>query len=164
MGCCICRSLSRVPDVFHAEAKLVASGRGFFKSTQVMLYIKNNKLYQASPHCGLLCCSTSQRLSKIKDTTIVTGTVKLLDYQEIDVVHVHHINRGLKITFSKWCGETVKIYDLPDAVELAKRVDHNFRGEVVPTKIDITFKESPPDSDDDDAVLALCAFTVCACA
>ena len=154
------------PDVFHAEAKLVASG-GFFKSTQVMLYIKNNKLYQASPHCGLLCCSTSQRLSKIKDITIVTGTVKLLDYREIDVVDVHHINRGLKITFPKWYGETVKIYDLPDAVELAKRVDHNFRGEVVPTKIEMTFKESPPDSDDDDdlflPVLVLSAFTVSAC-
>ena len=130
------------PDVFHAEAKLVASGRTV-SSTRVMLYIKDIKLYQASPHCGLLCCSTSQRLSKIKDVTVVTGTVKLLDHLGTRVMKEHRINLGLMITLSNWYGKRVKIYDMPDAVDLVRRMDHHFRG-VVPTRIDMTFKLPPP--------------------
>ena len=139
------------PDVFHAEAKLVVGGRtlrlvasdSFVSSTRVMLYIKNNKLYQASPHCGFLCCSTSQRLSKIKDITVVTGTVKLLDHLGRRVLKEHRINRGLQITLSNWYGKRVKVYDMPDAVDFVRRMDHHFR-EVVPTRINMTFKLPPP--------------------
>ena len=60
------------------------------------------------------------------------------------MVMMHRINLGLKITLSNWYGKRVKIYDIPDAVELARRMDHHFRGEVAPTRIDRTFKQLPP--------------------
>lgn len=131
------------PEIFHADAKLVVTGRAVSEAQDVLLYIKNNKLYQASPCCGLLCCGSSQRLSKIEKITVVTGTVKLLNHLGTHVVKVHRINLGLKITLSNWYGKRIKVYDTPDAVELARRMDHHFR-EAAPTRIDMTFKQPPP--------------------
>jgi hypothetical protein len=122
-------------DIFHSEARLIVERH----AKDVMLYIKNNKLYQASPCCGILWCNSSQWLS---DTEVVTGTVTILDESERYVVMVHNINLGLRVTVWDWRGSLgVKIYNTPDAVELARRLNPNVR--TVPTNINLTYAEQP---------------------
>ena len=134
------------PDIFHADAKFIFASA----AQDVLLYIKNNKLYQISPCCGLLCCcnSSSQRLSKIRDIEVVTGTVKVLYHVGTRVVKVHRINLGLKIRVSHWFGDGVRIYDTPDAVELARRLNPNLLGRatIIPTRIDMTIRQPAPSS------------------
>lgn len=151
MGCCLCRSESGVledPDVFHTEAKLVASIHsgdiaGFTSSDTRLLYVKNDKFYQVSPSCGLLCCSVPRKLSNIEDVRVITGTVKVISFQETRVLSTHHINLGLKMTVSNWYGERVKIYDTPDAVELARRLSPHLRGKTIiePTRVNMTLRQ-----------------------
>ena len=136
------------PDVFHTEAKLVASvySRDIAGDTAPhtrLLYVKNNKFHQVSPCCGLLCCSVPRKLSKIENVRVVTGTVRILNLQETRVLSVHQINLGLKMTVSNWYGERVKIYNTPDAVELARRLDPHLRGKavIVPTRINMTLRQ-----------------------
>ena len=132
------------PDIFHIKAKLVATMQSGTSinlndaSRDVLLYIKNDELYETSPCCGLLVWyDFSSKLSIISDVQVITGKVATLRR------HVHHINLGLKITsktfwFGKWERGTklVKIYETPDAVELARKIDP--RVVAVPTTINMT--------------------------
>ena len=135
------------PDIFCAEAELiVASG----SSKDVLLYTKDSKLYQASPFCGLLCGGSSWRVSDIRDIEVVTGTVTVLHNLSLgtSLVKVHHINLGLKISVPHWFGDGVRIYDTPDAVELAGQMNPDLlRGPtIVPTRIDMTIRQPAPSS------------------
>lgn len=143
MGCCLYRSqVVDDPDIFHTEAKLIAASGA---AHDVLLYMKNEKLYQSSPCCGLLCCSTSERLSGIRDVEVVTGTVKIVNHLALgtQVEQVHHINIGLKITVPCWRNDGTRVYDTPDAVELAKKMDPHFLGgdSVIPTRIDMIIRQ-----------------------
>ena len=143
MGCCSCRSQSAVvndPDIFRTEARLIFASR---HTLGVLLYIKKNKLYQASPCCGILCCNNSQRLSSVE---VVTGTVNILHHSGTHTVKVHHVNLGLRVNVSRWYGPVVKIYDTPDAVELARRLNPDTVGsyDFVPTRINMTLLDSAP--------------------
>jgi hypothetical protein len=116
------------PDIFHAEAKLIVASR---HAQDVLLYIKENRFYQALPCCGIL--------SNIED---VTGTVTILDHTGRYAVKVHNINLGLRVRVSHWFGLFDRIYDTPDAVELVRRLNPTvLEGTtIVPTR------EPPPNS------------------
>jgi hypothetical protein len=126
------------PNIFHSEARLIAASR---YAQDVLVYIENNKLYQALPCSEILCLNSSQRLSDIE---VVTGTVTVLDYTGRHTVKVHNINLGLKVRVLMWFGSHVKVYDTPDAAELARRLDPEIT--TVPTRINLTLREPPPNS------------------
>ena len=146
MGCCLCHSQSGIvedPDVFHTEAKLIVAST---RTKKVLLYIKNNKLYQASSHCGLLCCRTSKKLSGIRNIDVVTGTVNILHHSGKRVLKVHQVNLGLRIRLSNWRGQ-VRIYDTPDAEELARLMAPSILGEatIAPTRVNLMFSLPTPE-------------------
>jgi uncharacterized membrane protein YgcG len=124
------------PNIFHSEARLIVASR---RAQDVLLYIENNKLYEAVPCSEILCCNSSQRLSNIE---VVTGTVTILDYTGRQTVKVHNINLGLKVKVLFWFGSGIKIYDTPDAAELARRLNPGTT--TVPTRMNLTLREPPP--------------------
>jgi hypothetical protein len=78
----------------------------------------------------------------------VTGTVTILHHSGRYAVKVHNINLGLRVRVSHRFGSFDGIYDTPDAVELARRLNPTvLEGTtIVPTTINLTYKEPPPNS------------------
>lgn len=143
MGCC-CSQLSRVsevvgdPDIFHTEATCINDNGD---ALNVLLYVKNDNLYEAIPWCGIPLDSTFQGLSNI-DVEVMTGTVTVLDHPGTRVLKGYHINLGLITKVSGWYGDIVNVYGTPDAVELTRKIDpHLCEVTIEPKEIKMTIRQ-----------------------
>ena len=68
--------------------------------------------------------------------------MKVLSHRADRVVRKHYVNLGVKIAVSNWPGRKVKIYETPDAVELARRIDPGVT--VDGTTIELTLTQPDP--------------------
>jgi hypothetical protein len=101
-------------------------------------------LYEEALPCSRVFYRSSYRGPNIE---VVTGTVTILHHSEGYAVRVHNINLGLKVEYGYGVSYGVKIYDTPDAVELARRLRPGLTT-IVPTRINSTHTElrQPPSS------------------
>ena len=145
-------SLHGDPDVeFYTEAKqlLTAFKRNHLVldgARAVLLYLKNDKLYHLRKcGCDILYCGNSHELLNVGDVEVISGR-RIQVVSQISTYYT--MEHGLMIeVLHRCCPDMIIMYETPDAVRLATRLQSRVRGRVVMepnTKETLVFF-APPD-------------------
>ena len=150
MGSCCCSHMSSITDdpetTFYTEAIHLVSILDKenipdnIQETPVLLYIRKGRLHHV-PRCRNLlccmCCGYSRKLSDLGDVEVISGRLRVETYGRI--MTDYNVDPGVKIGVMNWFDPFIaflpynvtKIYETPDAVQLATLLQPHVKGQVI---------------------------------